>query len=291
VTPGNNGETLSLFPNGVYTYNTTVNVTGSNGYSLAIGGINGYNAGLVLNPTTANLSIGTIANVSWLIMNGTGVLTLNGANSYTGNTTVGTGTLLVSSSGSLAAGVTVSNNATLGGEGTIHGSVTFNAGSHAVFTQGSPLTLGSSLAIATSGIIPNVHLNLPANLAAGTYTLATYSTTGSSGAFASIPVIDSGSLVAGNSASISTSGGQVNLVVGPSVNTNPVTANFQGANIGGAFHFTWAPDHLGWQLYTNAVGLTATGSWFPVPGSASVTNETITINPANPNVFFQLRYP
>jgi len=28
-----------------------------------------------------------------------------------------------------------------------------------------------------------------------------------------------------------------------------------------------------------------------VPGSAAVTNETITINPANPNVFFQLRYP
>jgi hypothetical protein len=48
---------------------------------------------------------------------------------------------------------------------------------------------------------------------------------------------------------------------------------------------------LGWQLYTNAVGLTATTSWFPVAGSAAVTNETISINPAIPNVFFQLRYP
>jgi hypothetical protein len=79
------------------------------------------------------------------------------------------------------------------------------------------------------------------------------------------------------------------------VNTNAATANFK-ATVAGApgsqtFNFTWAPDHLGWQLYTNSVSLTATGSWFPVPGSAAVTNESITINPAQPNVFFQLRYP
>ena len=77
----------------------------------------------------------------------------------------------------------------------------------------------------------------------------------------------------------------------PTVNTNPATANFRGAFSGGALHFTWAPDHLGWQLYTNAVGLTATNSWFPLAGSANGTNATININPAHPNVFFQLRYP
>ena len=88
------------------------------------------------------------------------------------------------------------------------------------------------------------------------------------------------------------------VVVGtlnPAVNTDPATANF-AATVSGApgsqsMNFTWAPDHLGWQLYTNAVGLTATSSWFPMAGSATVTNESITINPANTNVFFQLRYP
>jgi hypothetical protein len=75
------------------------------------------------------------------------------------------------------------------------------------------------------------------------------------------------------------------------VNTNPATANFHATTAGNSLQFNWAPDHQGWQLYTNAVGLTASSSWFPVPGSAAVTNETITINPANPNVFFQLRYP
>ena len=77
----------------------------------------------------------------------------------------------------------------------------------------------------------------------------------------------------------------------PTVNTNPATANFQGVFSSGALHFTWAADHQGWQLYTNAVGLTAASSWFPVAGSSNVVTETITINPANPNVFFQLRYP
>ena len=83
----------------------------------------------------------------------------------------------------------------------------------------------------------------------------------------------------------------VNTNAASGVNTNQATANFAGVAAGGSLQFSWAPDHIGWQLYTNSVGLTATNSWFPVPGSATVTNETIVINPANPNVFFQLRYP
>jgi hypothetical protein len=44
-------------------------------------------------------------------------------------------------------------------------------------------------------------------------------------------------------------------------------------------------------LYTNAVGLGASSSWFPVPGSAAVTNLSLPIDPKKPNVFYQLRYP
>jgi hypothetical protein len=83
------------------------------------------------------------------------------------------------------------------------------------------------------------------------------------------------------------------------VNTNPATADFTYTVTGGGgggggsrtFNFSWAPDHLGWQLYTNSVGLTASGSWFPVPGSAAVTNESIATVQSQTNVFFQLRYP
>jgi hypothetical protein len=83
------------------------------------------------------------------------------------------------------------------------------------------------------------------------------------------------------------------------VNTNPSTVNFTltvtggGGGGGGSptMNFSWAPDHVGWQLYTNSIGLTASGSWFPVPGSAAVTNASIATDPSKTNVFFQLRYP
>jgi len=75
------------------------------------------------------------------------------------------------------------------------------------------------------------------------------------------------------------------------VNTNPPTANFAATLSGQTLQFSWAADHQGWQLYTNAVGLGATSSWFPVPGSANSTSQSITLDPTKPNVFFQLRYP
>jgi hypothetical protein len=75
------------------------------------------------------------------------------------------------------------------------------------------------------------------------------------------------------------------------VNTDPATANFHATLSAQSLHFTWASDHQGWQLYTNAVGLSATGSWHPVPGSAGGTSQNITLDPTKTNVFFQLRYP
>jgi hypothetical protein len=83
------------------------------------------------------------------------------------------------------------------------------------------------------------------------------------------------------------------------VNTDPATANFTFTVTGGGgggggsqtLNFFWAPDHIGWQLYSNSVGLTASSSWFAVPGSATVTNKSTAIDQSKTNVFFQLRYP
>jgi hypothetical protein len=51
--------------------------------------------------------------------------------------------------------------------------------------------------------------------------------------------------------------------------------------------------HLGWvlQTQTNALTVGIAANWVDVPGSASVTSVSIAINPANPTVFFRLRYP
>jgi hypothetical protein len=91
--------------------------------------------------------------------------------------------------------------------------------------------------------------------------------------------------------------GSINAVVVRqlSVSLDPATANFK-ATVGGAvgsqtLNFTWATDHFGWQLYTNAIGLNAVGSWFPVPGSAAATSLSLPIDPTKTNVFYQLRHP
>ena len=147
-------------------------------------------------------------------VSGSGTWILSGANTYSGATAVNGGTLLVNGNAAGATNtVTVASSATLGGTGTIGGAVSFSAGSHAVFTNGATLTLTNSLIIAASGTIPDVHLNLSNNVPVGTYTLATYNTSGSSGAFNPTPVIDTGSFAAGTTNYITTAGGQVNLVV------------------------------------------------------------------------------
>ena len=72
------------------------------------------------------------------------------------------------------------------------------------------------------------------------------------------------------------------------VSTTPVPMNVSVA--GGALQLSWPPDHLGWQLETNAVGLAATNAWFPYPGSSTVTNLSVPVGKTG-DVFFRLKYP
>ncbi len=78
---------------------------------------------------------------------GTGMLTLGGANSYTGNTVVNGGTLAVTNtagSGTGSGTVTVNSGAALGGSGVISGAVTINTGGAVAPGVGiGALTVGS----------------------------------------------------------------------------------------------------------------------------------------------------
>ena len=75
-------NTIMFAPNGFNTLNTTFNVTGGNGYTLAFGPIIAVAVVLiptVINPTTANLTVNGFSQT------GTGLLTLNLGGTSTGN--------------------------------------------------------------------------------------------------------------------------------------------------------------------------------------------------------------
>jgi hypothetical protein len=70
--------------------------------------------------------------------------------------------------------------------------------------------------------------------------------------------------------------------------TNPT--NITAKVTGNTLALTWPGDHLGWTLQTNAVDLANPSDWYPYPGSVSVTNVNIAIDPKQKNVFYRLKY-
>lgn len=74
------------------------------------------------------------------------------------------------------------------------------------------------------------------------------------------------------------------------INPNPPV--LQTLASGNLLTLAW-PTNRGWILQSNSVSLTATNAWadYPDDGSTGVTNQTIEIDPAKPNVFFRLLKP
>lgn len=157
---GGSGTNKTIaFTSSTIASSNTLNVTGADGYNLGLGNLvvgSGGSAGNVtVNPTTANLTIGTATssgttNNHTLVLDGTSsgntiagamanggsssVLsvtkqntsswTLSGASTYTGATMVNGGSLFVNGSTASGSAVTVNNSgSTLGGNGTINGTV------------------------------------------------------------------------------------------------------------------------------------------------------------------------
>jgi autotransporter-associated beta strand protein len=180
LTNGSN-QTLTLGTSGFATFNTTINVSGGNGYTLALPQItNASNGYLRLNASTGNLSIpggisntatltvsgagnttiGPISGAGPLLKSGAGTLLLTDVESYTGYTNISAGTLALGSASSLTAtsAISIGTGATfdisanpnftlpssstiLSGSGTINGSYNHSIGVLAAGSLGSVGTL------------------------------------------------------------------------------------------------------------------------------------------------------
>ena len=101
------------------------------GAAIAVGNITNTGSVVTANTTFGNYNVTSVitdalATPTSLVKTGAGTTNLNGANTYTGTTTVSTGRLNVNGSTAAASTVIVDAGTTLGGDGVINGNVTLN---------------------------------------------------------------------------------------------------------------------------------------------------------------------
>ncbi len=146
------GSDIVMSANNAQNWNGNFTFLGGRSLNLGTGAVT-MNANRTVTVLTNTLAVGGAIGGSYaLTKNGVGTLALSGVNTYSGATTVNGGSLFVNSPGSLASGSAVTvNGCTLGGSGTINGTVTLAAGSLLVpggFNAVGTLTLANNSASA-----------------------------------------------------------------------------------------------------------------------------------------------
>jgi autotransporter-associated beta strand protein len=237
---------------------------------------------------------------------GASTLTLSGASTYTGLTTISNGTLLVN--GSLdGGGVAVRTGATLSGTGLIGGTVTLDPGASLAPGNGGIGQLDIDGDITCKAGSTNL---FEVNGSTVNYDVVVAGGTVSYGGV--LKVITNGTFTAGQSFYLFSGAGAATASTFASIEGTPGSGlgfsftngilsvlstlasyptNISCTVSGSTLALNWPSTHLGWYAQSNAVSLTDTTAWYDIPGSQSGTSLNITINPAQPKVFYRLRYP
>ncbi|MCH8514292.1 MAG: PEP-CTERM sorting domain-containing protein [Kiritimatiellae bacterium] len=105
-----------------------------------------------------------------LTAEGDGILNLTGNNTYTGDTLVNEGIMLINGSTSSDSAVLVASGAAVGGSGVIGGDLTLAAGAMFAFQAGNTLLVDGAVTLDSSFGVGNI-LGIDASLANGVYTL------------------------------------------------------------------------------------------------------------------------
>jgi autotransporter-associated beta strand protein len=179
-------------------------------------------------------------NTNGLIKSGAGTLTLGGNNTYTGGTTLSTGTLLVTNSGGsgTGSGDVIVNAGILGGNGTISGNVALNGAT--IGSASNVLTLSSNLTTTGNS---NVAATSTVNVA-GTTTVSSgnFTLNGTLGGSGNV-IVSSGAALVGNATinnatslsggTLGTSGNTLNLLSTLAASGNNTIATDVRVNVAG----------------------------------------------------------
>ncbi|MCF5038600.1 autotransporter domain-containing protein, partial [Pseudomonas lactis] len=138
----NGNGALLLTAANTYSGGTTLNGGSTTGNTTSLQGAIANNAALTFEQASDGTYTGNLTGTGVLNKTGTGALLLSGNNTFTGNTNVNTGSLLVNGTLNSAA-VQVASGATLGGSGTLGGAVNMADGSVLQAGAATPLSVGS----------------------------------------------------------------------------------------------------------------------------------------------------
>jgi fibronectin-binding autotransporter adhesin len=317
--------TTRVFQNGGAGASSTINLNGgvltananNADFMSGLGAANVLARGAIIDTTNYSITIaqplldGT--GGGGLTKLGTGVLTLSGANTYTGLTVVSNGALVVN--GSIAGPANVKAGGGLGGNGTVIGTLTVEAGGGvsagagigALTLNASPVLNGIVLAeVNRNGGSPLADLitvtgnpitytgtlvvtNTGSNLVVGD-TFKLFQATGYSGGFTLLSQTP-GQIVTWNTANLTVNGTIAVATAVPALPSTPT--NIVGVVVGGNLDLSWPPDYTGWILQgqTNAINIGLSNNWATVPGSSTTNHVVIPIDKANGSSFFRLVHP
>ncbi|GEM_PF-832036 len=225
---------------------------------------------------------------------GAGKLLLNGANTYTGPTLVTAGTL--GGTGSINGSLTVQSGATLApgvdiGTFTVNGTATLQGITVMELNRNaSPIKNDRLVATTIVGGGTLIVTNVGPDIANGT-TFQLFSSGVSGFTSVVLPTSDPLNTKTYTWENNIAANGSITLVSGGSTGVDTTPTEITTTVGGGVLTLTWPTSHIGWQLWSNSVSLTDTGSWFLVSGSEQTNRIDSAIDPSKTNVFFRLLLP